>query len=159
MRARSLGRRPSSQVRPIERLERRTLFAATVLREEVNDFGASEFTDGVAAERDGRRLVVSVMDTENVPLRAADQAALLLDWGFAVSAGTPGVGRLVDSAADVPPPPRETPATRLPDRAATPVPMPVAGGGEPLLLPVGLAVVCAGVVVATLVGVRRRSGG
>lgn len=126
--------------------------------------GKTGFTDAArhtyvtAAERGGRRLVVSVMGTENVPLRAADQAALLLDWGFAVPAGTAGVGRLVDSAADVPPPP-ETPVSRVPDRAAPPVPLPVAGGGEPLLLPVGLAVVCAGVVVATLVGVRRRSRG
>jgi D-alanyl-D-alanine carboxypeptidase (penicillin-binding protein 5/6) len=67
------------------------------------------------------------------------------------------VGRLVDSAADVPPP--QTPAPRLPDLSEPPpAPIPVVGGGEPLLLPVGLAVVCAGVVVAALVGVRRRSG-
>ncbi|SDO34416.1 D-alanyl-D-alanine carboxypeptidase (penicillin-binding protein 5/6) [Geodermatophilus sp. DSM 45219] len=127
--------------------------------------GKTGFTDAArhtyvtAAERDGRRLVVSVMGTENVPLRAADQAALLLEWGFAVPAGTAGVGRLVDSAADVPPPPPEPPAPRLPDGAAPPAPLPVARGGQPLLLPVGLAVVCAGVAVATLVGVRRRSGG
>ena len=66
--------------------------------------GKTGFTDAArhtfvtAAERDGRRLVVSVMDTENVPLRAADQAALLLDWGFATPAGTDGVGRLVRPA-------------------------------------------------------------
>ena len=64
--------------------------------------GKTGFTDAArhtfvtAAERDGRRLVVSVMDTENVPLRAADQAALLLDWGFALPAGTEGVGTLVE---------------------------------------------------------------
>ena len=122
--------------------------------------GKTGFTDAArhtyvtAAERDGRRLVVSVMGTENVPLRAADQAALLLDWGFAVPAGTAGVGRLVDSAADAVPPP--TPARRLPDVAEPlPAPLPVAGGGEPLLLPVGLAVTAAGIVVATVVGVRR----
>jgi D-alanyl-D-alanine carboxypeptidase (penicillin-binding protein 5/6) len=63
--------------------------------------GKTGFTDAArhtfvtAAERDGRRLVVSVLDTDRLPLRAADQAALLLDWGFAVPAGTPGVGRLV----------------------------------------------------------------
>ncbi|CCG05025.1 Serine-type D-Ala-D-Ala carboxypeptidase [Blastococcus saxobsidens DD2] len=63
--------------------------------------GKTGFTDAArhtfvtAAERDGRRLVVSVLDTESVPLRAADQAALLLDWGFAVPAGNAGVGRLV----------------------------------------------------------------
>jgi D-alanyl-D-alanine carboxypeptidase len=121
--------------------------------------GKTGFTDAArhtyvtAAERDGRRLVVSVMGTENVPLRAADQAALLLDWGFAVPAGTAGVGRLVDSAADVSSP--QTPARRPPDLARPPVSLPVAEDGEPLLLPVGLAVTAAGVVVATVVGVRR----
>ncbi|MGY1682862.1 D-alanyl-D-alanine carboxypeptidase family protein [Geodermatophilus sp. SYSU D01176] len=122
--------------------------------------GKTGFTDAArhtyvtAAERDGRRLVVSVMGTENVPLRAADQAALLLDWGFAVPAGTAGVGRLVDSAADALPPP--TPARRLPDLAEPPpVPVPVAEAGEPALLPVALAVTATGIVVATVVGVRR----
>jgi serine-type D-Ala-D-Ala carboxypeptidase (penicillin-binding protein 5/6) len=63
--------------------------------------GKTGFTDAArhtfvtAAERDGRRLVVSVLDTENRPLTAADQAARLLDWGFAVPAAVPGVGRLV----------------------------------------------------------------
>jgi D-alanyl-D-alanine carboxypeptidase len=127
--------------------------------------GKTGFTDAArhtfvtAAERGGRRLVVSVMGTENVPLRAADQAALLLDWGFAVPAGrgdhSDHPGRLVDSAADVPPPPR-TPARRPADLAQPPpAPLPVAGDGESLLLPVGLAVTAAGIVVATVVGVRR----
>src|ERR687894_128221 len=55
--------------------------------------GKTGFTDAArhtfvtAAERGGRRIVASVMDTENVPLRAADQAGLLLDWGFSVPAG------------------------------------------------------------------------
>ena len=121
--------------------------------------GKTGFTDAArhtyvtAAERDGRRLVVSVMGTENAPLRAADQAALLLDWGFAVPAGTAGVGRLVDSAADVPPP--QTPARRPQVLTRPPVPIPVPGDEEPLLLPVGLAVTAAGIVVATVVGVRR----
>jgi D-alanyl-D-alanine carboxypeptidase (penicillin-binding protein 5/6) len=121
--------------------------------------GKTGFTDAArhtfvtAAERDGRRLIVSVMGTENVPLRAADQAALLLDWGFAVPAGTAGVGRLVDSGADVPPP--QTPAPRPPALARPPVALPVEGDGDPLLLPVGLAVTAAGIVVATVVGVRR----
>jgi D-alanyl-D-alanine carboxypeptidase (penicillin-binding protein 5/6) len=121
--------------------------------------GKTGFTDAArhtfvtAAERDGRRLVVSVMGTENVPLRAADQAALLLDWGFAVPAGTADVGRLVDAAVDVPPP--QAPAARPPDLVQPPVPIPVAGDGEPLLLPVALAVTAAGIVVTTVVGVRR----
>jgi D-alanyl-D-alanine carboxypeptidase len=122
--------------------------------------GKTGFTDAArhtyvtAAERDGRRLVVSVMGTENVPLRAVDQAALLLDWGFAVPAGTAGVGRLVDSAADVPPPPAPTVPAPAPAPAAAPAP-PVPDEGQPVLVPVALAVTAAGIVVATLVGRRR----
>lgn len=133
--------------------------------------GKTGFTDAArhtfvtAAERDGRRLVVSVLDTENVPLRAADQAALLLDWGFAVPAGTPGVGRLVRPADLV-----RTPATPSPVRtpAAGPVaagPMaapPVAAGPADDAAP-GTAVGLAGLAAAAAVGavvsrwlVRRR---
>ena len=55
--------------------------------------GKTGFTDAArhtfvtAADRGGRRLVVSIMDTDRVPMRAADQAAMLLDWGSAVPAG------------------------------------------------------------------------
>src|SRR3954451_16320647 len=63
--------------------------------------GKTGFTDAArhtfvtAAERGGRRLVVTLMDTENTPLRFPDQAVRLLDWGFSVPAGTRGVGALV----------------------------------------------------------------
>ncbi len=122
--------------------------------------GKTGFTDAArhtfvtAAERDGRRLVVSVMDTENVPLRAADQAALLLDWGFAVQAGTEGVGRLVRPADLVPTPSptrtREAPAA-LPTQAARPV---ADQDGSPLM-PAALAGGAALIVAATLIGRRR----
>jgi serine-type D-Ala-D-Ala carboxypeptidase (penicillin-binding protein 5/6) len=125
--------------------------------------GKTGFTDAArhtfvtAAERNGRRLVVSVMDTENTPLRAADQAALLLDWGFAVPAGTDGVGVLV-SPGDLEPSP--TP-TATPTRAA-PSPRPAltdavissTAGGFPVV-PVTLAGTAVLIVVATLVGRRR----
>src|SRR3954451_7190931 len=69
------------------------------------DLGAKTgFTDAArhtfvtAAERSGRRLVVSIMDSENKPVRPEDQAARLLDWGFALPAGTHGVGTLVTPA-------------------------------------------------------------
>ncbi|WP_448610175.1 D-alanyl-D-alanine carboxypeptidase family protein [Geodermatophilus sp. URMC 60] len=122
--------------------------------------GKTGFTDAArhtfvtAAERDGRRLVVSVMGTESVPLRAADQAALLLDWGFAVPSGTTGVGRLVDSAADVVPPglPAPFPGPAAVAAAAAPA---AADDGRSLLVPVALAVTATGIVVATVVGVRR----
>jgi serine-type D-Ala-D-Ala carboxypeptidase (penicillin-binding protein 5/6) len=121
--------------------------------------GKTGFTDAArhtfvtAAERDGRRLVVSVMGTESVPLRAADQAASLLDWGFAAPAGTEGVGRLVDSAAEVSP----LLPTALPGPAgAAAAPAPAAADDErSVLVPVSLAVTAAGIVVATVVGVRR----
>ena len=54
-----------------------------------------------AAERNGRRLVVSVVRAENTPVVNWRQAAALLDWGFALPADTPPVGTLVDAA---PPP-------------------------------------------------------
>src|SRR5687768_700141 len=122
--------------------------------------GKTGFTDAArhtfvtAAERAGRRLVVSVMDTENVPLRAADQAALLLDWGFATPVGTAGVGRLVRPADLVP-----TPSpTRTREAAATPS-TPAAGptpeeDGSPLV-PAALAGAAVLIVGATLIGRRR----
>jgi D-alanyl-D-alanine carboxypeptidase (penicillin-binding protein 5/6) len=126
--------------------------------------GKTGFTDAArhtfvtAAERNGRRLVVSVMDTENVPLRAADQAALLLDWGFAVPPGVEGVGTLVESG-DLPPLPPTTTAPR-----ATPRPQPAvaedaeaagAGTASSPWIPVGLGVGAVTIVAATLVGRRR----
>ncbi len=126
--------------------------------------GKTGFTDAArhafvtAAERDGRRLVVSVLDTENQPLRAADQAALLLDWGFTVPAGTTGVGRLVqpgDLVADDPSaaePARSEP--RAADPAAAVAPGPDDDAPSPLIGAVlaGAAVL---VVGATAVGRRR----
>jgi serine-type D-Ala-D-Ala carboxypeptidase (penicillin-binding protein 5/6) len=47
-----------------------------------------------AAERDGRRLVVTVMGAEVMPLRAWQQGAALLDWGFTVNRAA-SVGHLV----------------------------------------------------------------
>jgi D-alanyl-D-alanine carboxypeptidase len=119
--------------------------------------GKTGFTDAArhtfvtAAERDGRRLVVSVMGTESAPLRAADQAGLLLDWGFAVPARTAGVGRLVDSAADVSP----ELASAFPAPAGVAAAPAAGDDGQSVLLPVALAVTAGGIVVATVVGVRR----
>jgi D-alanyl-D-alanine carboxypeptidase (penicillin-binding protein 5/6) len=47
-----------------------------------------------AAERNGRRLVATVLGAELHPVRAWQQAAGLLDWGFATARGT-SVGHLV----------------------------------------------------------------
>ncbi|MGY1703245.1 D-alanyl-D-alanine carboxypeptidase family protein [Geodermatophilus sp. SYSU D00697] len=121
--------------------------------------GKTGFTDAArhtfvtAAERDGRRLVVSVMGTENTPLRAADQAALLLDWGFTVPEGTNGVGVLVDSGADV----AATPSAPRPAAAAAVAGTPSAGGdtADSPIVPAALGVAAVSIVVATVVGVRR----
>ena len=62
---------------------------------------AARHTIVAAAERDGRRLVVSVVRAENTPVVNWRQASALLDWGFALPADAPPVGTLVDAA---PPP-------------------------------------------------------
>jgi D-alanyl-D-alanine carboxypeptidase (penicillin-binding protein 5/6) len=127
--------------------------------------GKTGFTDAArhtfvtAAERAGRRLVVSVMDTENVPLRAADQAALLLDWGFAVPAGTGGVGRLIRpaDAAGLAADPVPT-QTRRRDAGPGPSTPPVRVTGEAEQSPAVPAALAGGavlIVAATVLGRRR----
>jgi len=63
--------------------------------------GKTGFTDiarhtfvGVA-ERDGRRLVVTLLGAENRPALGWEQGASLLDWGFEMAEGSKPVGRLV----------------------------------------------------------------
>ncbi|WP_309232884.1 serine hydrolase [Blastococcus sp. TML/C7B] len=130
--------------------------------------GKTGFTDAArhafvtAAERDGRRLVVSVLDTENQPLRAADQAALLLDWGFTVPAGSAGVGRLVRpgelpaeaTEASRPAPRSARPTAAAAGRAPTDDAPPGDDGPSPLV-GAGLAVAALAVVGLTVVGRRR----
>ncbi|MGY1988311.1 D-alanyl-D-alanine carboxypeptidase family protein [Blastococcus sp. SYSU DS0669] len=124
--------------------------------------GKTGFTDAArhtfvtAAERDGRRLVVSVLDTENRPLTAADQAARLLDWGFAVPAAVPGVGRLVrpgDLVAATPrptPPPTSTAPSPSLRRTAL-----AASEAQPAPAPWALAVL-AGVGLGAVTAIVRR---
>lgn len=67
--------------------------------------GKTGFTDDArqtyvgAAERDGRTLLVVLMDGTRVPKTPWNQAAELLDAGFATPADTEGVGELVGSTA------------------------------------------------------------
>jgi len=82
--------------------------------------GKTGFTDQArhtyvgAAQRNGRRLVVTLMGAEIVPARAWQQGARLLDWGFGLPA-TASVGHLVtpDEASRLrkPPAPTQTSAT------------------------------------------------
>lgn len=64
--------------------------------------GKTGFTDTArhtymgAAQRDGRRLVVTMLRGEARPQRLWQQGAALLDWGFTVPKGTKPVGRLVN---------------------------------------------------------------
>jgi len=85
--------------------------------------GKTGFTDAarhtfvVAAERDGRRLVVSLMQAERRPVHELQQAKNLLDWGFSTAPDAHGIGRLVD--------PGEVSAVPTPT-----VPVPTAGTSD-----------------------------
>jgi D-alanyl-D-alanine carboxypeptidase (penicillin-binding protein 5/6) len=126
--------------------------------------GKTGFTDAArhtfvgAAERGGRVLVVSVMDTENEPLRAADQARLLLDWGFALPDDVDGVGELVEPgevpAEGTPTPiPRPAPAVPVvPDEQAAAAP---AADDDAPLVPWVLGGTAVLIVGATLIGRHR----
>ena len=97
-----------------------------------------------AAERDGRRLVVTLMKANP---KVADEAIKLLDWGFAVAGTADPVGRLVDPEATAEEA-VDSGSTAVQARSAT-----VAGedgGGFPVTL-AGL-----GLAVAALLSVRHR---
>jgi D-alanyl-D-alanine carboxypeptidase (penicillin-binding protein 5/6) len=68
--------------------------------------GKTGFTDDAGntyvgmAGQNGRRLVVTMMHGSQQPRRQWMQGASLLDWGFALPATTPPVGKLVTSLAE-----------------------------------------------------------
>jgi D-alanyl-D-alanine carboxypeptidase (penicillin-binding protein 5/6) len=86
--------------------------------------GKTGFTDlarhtyvGVA-ERDGRRLAVTLLGAEHQPIRAWQQGATLLDWGFSVPADAK-VGKLVKPGeVKAAPPPKAGKAAGAAARAA-----------------------------------------
>jgi D-alanyl-D-alanine carboxypeptidase (penicillin-binding protein 5/6) len=135
--------------------------------------GKTGFTDAarhtfvVAAERNGRRLVVSLMQAERRPVHELVQATLLLDWGFSTPAGTSGLGRLVEPGevpATAPAVPTPTAVSTADGKLATeetgaavatrPAPADPAGTESPLV-PLTLGGGALLVVVATVVGRRR----
>ncbi len=134
--------------------------------------GKTGFTDAarhtfvVAAERGGRRLVVSLMQAERRPVHELEQATRLLDWGFSTAPGAGGIGRLVDPG-EVPATPAPTPtpaATTAPapadaapaPRSTAPAAAPPADDDGPVpLLPVALGGGAVLVVAATVLGRRR----
>ncbi len=113
-----------------------------------------------AAQRNGRRLVVTLLGAEANPLRGYDQGAALLDWGFSlpkdatvgqlVAPGSPGP-KGADAGAGVPP---SIPKKALAPAAARPA------SGSPELLSLGaaaaVAVVLAGTPLVVLTTQRRR---
>ncbi|MER7169747.1 D-alanyl-D-alanine carboxypeptidase, partial [Micromonospora sp. NPDC000207] len=134
--------------------------------------GKTGFTDYArhtyvgAAERGGRRLVVSLLGAEPRPMRGWEQGAALLDWGFALPRNA-AVGRLVE--------PGELTATP-PVAVTDPSPSPLDTGADAVVgpamarpardqttagvAPVTLSVLLGGVTVLTATGtlllVRRR---
>jgi D-alanyl-D-alanine carboxypeptidase (penicillin-binding protein 5/6) len=132
--------------------------------------GKTGFTDDArhtqvdAAQRGGRRLIVVLLRGEQRPVPMWEQAARLLNYGFALTPGRP-VGRLVDEAAPLetataPGPAGQasglrglTPADSQ-DRTGRPK---SAGGLTPVALWIGVAVI----VLAALGGLvaRQRRGG
>jgi D-alanyl-D-alanine carboxypeptidase (penicillin-binding protein 5/6) len=136
--------------------------------------GKTGFTDAArhtfvaAAERDGRRLAVSLMQAERRPVNELDQATQLLDWGFAIPRDASGVGRLVDpgEVPAVPPPPSPTPAAadgKLSTDFSAPNPPPSAGpaasdpppGRGSVAVPAALAAGAVLIVAVTVAGRRR----
>jgi D-alanyl-D-alanine carboxypeptidase (penicillin-binding protein 5/6) len=107
-----------------------------------------------AAERDGRRLVVTLMKADP---RVFDEAVKLLDWGFSASAATP-VGELVQPEADPTPTPAAVAGTTertsgtTASAAAAPAPAPAVDDSTGL--PVTLAGL--GLAAAALIAVRVR---
>ena len=131
--------------------------------------GKTGFTDDArhtqvdAAQRGGRRLIVILMRGEQRPVPMWEQAARLLNYGFALAPGRP-VGRLVDEAAPLEtagPAPgstgatsglRELPAADAQDRPGRP---PGAGGLIPVALWIGAAVIVLAVLGALVARQRH----
>ena len=96
-----------------------------------------------AAERDGRRLVVTLMRADP---RVWAEAGRLLDWGFSASITPAAVGQLVPPVSEVAPAPAELVAAPPADPAPVGAPAAADGNGPPFtgltltLLATGLAV-------------------
>ncbi|WP_189078850.1 D-alanyl-D-alanine carboxypeptidase family protein [Mangrovihabitans endophyticus] len=116
-----------------------------------------------AAERDGRRLVATLLGAEAQPLRGWQQGAALLDWGFSLPRDA-SVGKLVDPQA-------AQPLASADGGAAAPAPAPARSAdgvsttaarddAPPRLLSLGAAAAVAVILAATplllLLTQRRR---
>lgn len=108
-----------------------------------------------AAERNGRRLVVTLLGAEPRPQRGWQQGAALLDWGFSLPAGV-SVGRLVNPGEA-----SATPsATSLSASPANAVAAAADGGRKtPFFVGAGLVVATGMVMIAGLIRRARRGRG
>ncbi|TCC00381.1 D-alanyl-D-alanine carboxypeptidase [Micromonospora zingiberis] len=118
--------------------------------------GKTGFTDYArhtyvgAAERDGRRLVVTLLGAEPRPLRGWEQGAALLDWGFGLPRDAT-VGRLVEPGEldAVPSPPAPDVATEAPVDPVTSATLgDTPGAGMYVALAVGATAIALAVVAA-----------
>lgn len=121
----------------------------------------SGFTDAArntylaAAERSGRRLGVVFLRNQRTPLDQWQQAAALLDWGYALPVGTKPVGELVETNAVRTTSPAPTPtiaATPTPSPTPTAAPSPMPSTGAPLAAGGGSAQADGGAPEPTLTG-------
>ncbi|MEU8301747.1 D-alanyl-D-alanine carboxypeptidase [Micromonospora sp. NPDC048909] len=108
-----------------------------------------------AAERDGRRLVVTLLGGEPQPKRGWEQGAALLDWGFALPRSA-SVGRLVEpgelsATPTATPSPPAAPGQARPAAASGSV----GGGASGFWAAAGLAGAAAVLLLAGLVWRRR----
>lgn len=100
--------------------------------------GKTGFTDAAGntyvgmAEKDGRRLVVTMLAGTQQPRPQWMQAASLLDWGFGQPDGTTPVGRLVVSGAEA----TAAPATASVPPAPTRATLTLGGTGSSAAVPV-----------------------
>jgi serine-type D-Ala-D-Ala carboxypeptidase (penicillin-binding protein 5/6) len=113
-----------------------------------------------AAERNGRRLVVAVLGAEIRPLRAWQQTASLLDWGFAVARDA-SVGHLVapgEAEKLMARPPSATPQISTAQSAVDPSPSQSPPAIVLVLIGAGLAAFGSACVIAVRLSGRRRAG-
>lgn len=111
------------------------------------------------AERGGRRLAVTIMKGDVLPIRPWEQAARLLDYGFATAPGT-SVGELVDAnsvgaVSSTRPTPQSPTLAAPPDNATQRATAADDGGSDTTALRIGIGVVGGIVVLALLIGARR----
>ncbi len=117
---------------------------------------AARYTYVAAADRDGRRLVVSLMLAEQVPIPTWQQAARLLDWGFALPTDTAAVGTLVSPGSADPSDPA-SPSGSTPRLALPPAPVSAtaSSAGDSMLPLVALGTGTAAIATGTLLWSRR----